>query len=200
MRGEVKIDLNKLRAINIFDEYVLPLRIVESEGETIGPDNYATVLAKISFKNILSGNLAGNGTIKYKRNNKDYTETVNGRSFQAIGKKQSYFYIGDVTRQSENAAKYILILTLDDEENITLSAQDEALEFIPITHELKRTYREKNNDNRYYIQTSILDLKYTYKDPYNDGDEDVTYTFEASLSKIEDVLREDYPNVEVIVD
>lgn len=200
VRGEVKIDLNKLRAINIFDEYVLPLRIVESEGEIIGPDDYATVLAKISFKNILSGDLAGNGTIKYRRNNKDYTETVNGRSFQAIGKKQSYFYVGDVTRQSENAAKYILILTLDDEENVTLSALNEALDFIPIANKLKRTYREKNNDNRYYIQTSVLDIKYTYKDPYDGENEDITYTFEASLSKTEDVLREDYPDVEIIVD
>lgn len=59
-----RIDLATLRQHDIYNEYVLPVKIASSEGEVVGPSRYTKALYYLNFTNKYSGVYAGNGTIK----------------------------------------------------------------------------------------------------------------------------------------
>lgn len=60
----IHIDLNKIREVgNLYNDYVLPLRITSSTGEEMGANKYTKVLAHIGFKNDYSGIYSGNGQL-----------------------------------------------------------------------------------------------------------------------------------------
>lgn len=197
-RAVVAIDLNILRNIDVYEEYVLPVRITESQGEIVGPGRYSTLLAKIGFNNEYSGIYTGKGEIKYKSGIKDIVEGVTTCTMIAIGSDDSFIYAGNANRQSENAKTFIINVRLNEDNSLTLSALEDKIKLIPMNAQLKRTYRLKDSDNRYYIENAIVDLKYSYIDPSDEIE--TVYTYEASLSKVTEVLKEDYPNVEVIID
>ena len=74
-------------------------------------------------------------------------------------------YAGNTNQDTDpNYKDYAINLSFDEKEHITLTARNVELELEPITNTLTRKYVLHDTDTRYYVQTSVLYLKYKYKD------------------------------------
>ena len=100
----------------------------------------------------------------------------------------------DYVRAKKRGKKNIN-LSFDEKEHITLTARNVELGLEPITSTLTRKYVLHDTDTRYYVQTSVLYLKYKYKD-LTEG-ERRTIVYEGTHTQIKNVLISDYPNVKV---
>ena len=70
-----------------------------------------------------------------------------------------------------------------------------SLEFKSYNSKLSRKYTYNYNDQRYYTEITTVELAYEYLDKTQS--EDLRMTFEGSFSMSRDVLRVEYPNVDV---
>jgi len=194
VRALVTIDLDILKAINIYDEYVLPLTITSSTGEAVGEKDVSTVLALLKFSNSFSGSYSGTGSLEQVGST--YKESVSGLNLYATSDKTCYFYAGNITRTSEydDPSKYVVDIEIDENDQLTMSSQLPSLEFVPIGAEIGRTYVYKQNDSRYYVQTTNITLEYRYRDQ-REGEETNVYTYKGTLSKSKEVLVKDFPDV-----
>lgn len=195
-RGSIKteatvtIELNKLD--NVYKEYVLPVKIKSSRGENTGPEKYTELLANILFTNKYSGQYSGTGKLKEVGTN--YTVEISSVRLYATSTSTCYMYAGNVTRTSEeNYVDYAIDLSFDENGNITMSAQNPDLEFVPNSASMEHKYYINYDDNRYYNQTTTLTFNYTYKDLSSDENRKLEYSGSCSISK--KVLIADYPNV-----
>ena len=104
-------------------------------------------------------------------------------------------YAGNVTSETDPATykKYILNVSFNENEKITITDPSGKLGLEPVKATITRKYENHATDTRYYIETSILDLKYKYKNPLDNR----KLVFEGTHTLIRNVLRSEYPNVVV---
>jgi len=189
--GIIMIDLSSIG--NIYEEFVLPVKITSSVGEPIGQGKYSKFLARIKFTNEFSGIYSGVGRVKQEGT--QYEAQISGVTFSGTSTTSCFFYAGDVTRTNRtDYMNYIIDVTIDDDGNLTLSSNNPDLGLEPEKATLLRKYKKHGTDSRYYIETSTLELKYKYKGKIED--EVINYTYEGTLTKTQNVLIEDYPDVE----
>lgn len=191
--GRVLIDMNRID--RTYNSYVLPLKIASSTGEPIGPNKYSKLLACIVPTNKYSGTFSGSGKLIIEATGQS-TNTNSAKLF-ASSVNSCYIYAGNVNQDSEPLYKqYAINVIFNDNEKITLEAQDAGLlNFQPITATLTRKYTKHNTDIRYYIQTSVLTLKYKYKN-LSPGDNRMLI-YEGTHTQTKNVKISDYPNVKV---
>lgn len=197
--GEIKakavatIDLSKFASL--YEQYVLPIRIASSDGMPTGQSKYSKSLFFVSFINKFSGVYNGAGTLKMKVGNTEYSDNVPGITLFGMSTNTCYFYAGNVTRTNNlKYDKYVVDAVMDESGIISLSSKNADLNIETLSTNLERTYRKHNTDSRYYIETATLEFRYSY-DGQEEYDSDARYTYEGKLSKIKNVLKEDYPNV-----
>ena len=189
--ARIKIDLNLIE--NVYNNYVLPIRIATSDGEPIGPDKYSKLLANIKFTNKFSGTYSGNGKLTYEDSGQN---TATGAAIlYAISQNVCFMYAGNATSDTdpEHYKKYILNVSFSDDEQITITDISGELNFEQIKATLTREYQYHATDTRYYIETSVLDLKYRFKNLENNQ----MQIFEGTHTMVRNVLRSDYPGVPV---
>lgn len=187
----VNIELDKLQ--NLFQEFVLPIKIDVTEGEPIAESKYSKVLAYISFKNKFSGVYGGSGSLIQEGT--DYSTSVQNLTLKGVNRNDCYFYAGNVTKSNNSDYhKYVVVLTMDSDEKLTLSTPNSDLNLESETANISRKYVTHATDNRYYIETTTIELKYKYDDLEESG---LRYTYSGSLSKTGNVLKSEYPNVVV---
>lgn len=204
-RGELKtgasilIDLDKIREVgSLYNDYVLPLQITSSEGEPKGDKRYTTVLAHIGFINDFSGNYVGKGVATQKGTS--YNTEVNSCQLYAINNETCYIFVGEKDRSNtEDYLHYVIELTKDAAGNLTVTPGEgtEGLDFNLRNVSMKRVYEMNYNDNRYYSQVTTLEISYEYIDSTNPLDP-VGISFEGTFSMSKNVLRVDYPDVNVV--
>ncbi|MDD3036563.1 DUF4973 domain-containing protein [Bacteroides sp.] len=190
--ANIHIDLNQIE--NIYENYVLPIKISSSTGEPVGPGKYSKLLANIKFTNKYNGTYSGNGKLTIDATGQN---TATGSAIlYAISQNACFMYAGNATSETDPATykKYILKISFDENEKITITDPSGNLELEPIKASIARKYEYHATDTRYYIETSILDLKYKYKNPLDNR----KLVFEGTHTLIRNVLRSEYPNVEVI--
>lgn len=200
--GEIKnaavinIDLTKIE--NPYTEYVLPLKIASTTGLEKGEDEYTKVLANILFTNPYSGQFSGNGTLKEEGNtNSNDWLNVSGIKLYATSVNSCYMYAGSVSRTNTyNYTDYAIDIQFNDDGSIDMSSPNSELGFIPVTAKIERTYTNVANDNRYYNQSTILSLRYIYKDLSPDEDRILDFSGDFNINK--QVLKTDYPDVIVV--
>lgn len=195
--GVCKIDLNKLREHNIYAEYVLPIKIATSEGEPVGPSKYTKALYFLNLKNEYSGIYSGNGNMK--QIGTSYTTQATGKQLYAISRKECYLYAGNVDRTTTGRSSFILNLHFNDDGTIKLTALNDAIELKEIAGTYNFKFYENTSDMRKLIMMTTLYLKYEYKD-ITITDRDVRYSYEATLTKSEDVFKSDYPDASIEVE
>lgn len=191
--GRIHIDLNQIQ--NIYQDYVLPIKISSSTGEPIGPDKYSKLLANIKFANKFSGTYSGNGKMIIEETGQN---TATGSAvLYAISQNACFMYAGNATSETDpaNYKKYILNVSFNENEKITITDPSGELDLEPIKATIVRKYKKHATDTRYYIETSVLDLKYKYR---NQSEKDRRMLiFEGTHTMTRNVLISEYPNVKV---
>lgn len=194
--ARVFIDLNNID--DIYNNYVLPLQISASDGEAVGPVEYSKLLANIKFTNRYSGSYSGNGKLTLDDGG-DNTAT-GGATLYAISPNSCFMYAGNATADTDpdHYKDYVLNVTFGDDGKITITDPSGKLDFEQITATLTREYENHATDTRYYIETSVLELKYRFKNLALTGEP--MQVFEGTHTMIRNVLRSEYPDVPVKAD
>lgn len=191
----ITIDLNQIaRHGSLYDDYVLPLQITSSSGEPMGERKYTKALAHIAFKNDYSGIYSGKGIITQKGTS--YTTEISSLQLNAINNDKCYFFAGDKNRS--NTADY-LNYVIESHRNalgdISLVSTHPDLQLEPYEARISRKYTYNYTDQRYYTEVTTIQLAYEYVD--NSLAEPTTMVFDGTFSMSRDVLRHEYPDVEV---
>lgn len=191
----IHIDLNKIREVgNLYNDYVLPLRITSSTGEEMGANKYTKVLAHIGFKNDYSGIYSGKGVVTQQGTT--YTTETTSTQLYAINNNTCYMFVGEKTRSNTtDYLNYVVEIKRDDFGDITLTSHVDGLKFKPYSAKLSRKYTYNYTDQRYYTEITTIELAYEYQDSAQG--ESLMMSFEGTFSMSRDVLRVDYPNVDV---
>lgn len=197
----ITLDLNKIKEIgSLYNDYVLPLQILSSVGEPMGPSKYTKVLAHIQFENDFSGSYTGKGVVTQK--NTSYTTEVTSTELFAINNTTCYMFVGEKTRtNTEDYLHYVIELTKDPvTEQLSVRAGDhtDGLNFVIKSAIIERKYNMNYNDNRYYTEVTTIKIQYEYTDSTNPVDK-LEMSFDGSFSMSRDVLRVEYPDVPVEV-
>lgn len=191
----IKIDLNKIRKVgSLYDDYVLPLCLSSSTGEPMGANKYTKVLAHIGFKNDYSGTYSGKGVVTQMGTT--YTTEITSTQLFAINNSTCYMFVGEKTRaNTENNLNYVVEIERDELGGVTLSSTVSGLKFKPYNAKLSRKYTYNYNDQRYYTEVTTIEMAYEYLD--STAGEPLMMSFEGTFSMSRDVLRVEYPNVDV---
>ena len=176
---------------------MLPIKIATSEGEPVGPSKYTKALYFLNLKNEYSGIYSGNGNMK--QIGTSYTTQATGKQLYAISRKECYLYAGNVDRTTTGRSSFILNLHFNDDGTIKLTALNDAIELKEISGTYNFKFYENTSDTRKLIMMTTLYLKYEYKD-ITITDRDVRYSYEATLTKSEDVFKSDYPDASIEVE
>ena len=193
--ASVKIDLNKIEEVgSLYDDYVLPVRIASSTGEPMGQNKYTKVLAHIGFKNDYSGTYSGKGVITQQGTT--YTTEITSTLLYAINNNVCYMFVGEKTRaNTQDYLNYVVEIERNEWGGIVLSSNVEGLQFKPYSAKLSRKYTYNYNDHRYYTEITTIELAYEYLD--STQGEPLMMSFEGTFSMSRDVLRVEYPDVDV---
>lgn len=128
-----------------------------------------------------------------------YTTQATGKQLYAISRKECYLYAGNVDRTTTGRSSFILNLHFNDDGTIKLTALNDAIELKEISGTYNFKFYENTSDTRKLIMMTTLYLKYEYKD-ITITDRDVRYSYEATLTKSEDVFKSDYPDASIEVE
>lgn len=197
-KGSVRIDLNKIREVgSLYNDYVLPIQMISSSGESMGARKHTTVLAHINYINDFSGNYVGKGVVRQKGTS--YSTEVTTSPLYAINSETCYLFVGEKNRSNAtDYLHYVIEIIKDEAGNVTARAGEntEGLNFKLDNVRLTRVYEMNYNDSRYYSEVTTLEISYDYVDSTNPLETlEMSYTGSFSMSK--DVLRVDYPDVTV---
>lgn len=191
----ITIDLTKISQVgSLYDDYVLPLRISSSIGEPMGKSKYTKVLAHIGFKNNYSGIYSGKGVVTQQGTS--YTTETTSTHLYAINNDVCYMFVGEKTRlNTADYLDYVVEIHRDMFGNITLVSKNPDLQFNPYSAKLTRKYTHNYADQRYYTEVTTIEMSYAYVD--NTQGEPLKMKFEGTFSMSRDVLRVEYPDVDV---
>ena len=192
-----RIDLNALRQHDIYNEYVLPVKIASSEGEVVGPSRYTKALYYLNFTNKYSGVYAGNGTIKQLGTS--YSAEVSGKQLYAISKDECYMYAGNMDRTKAGHKQYVITAKFNDDGTLDVTANNEAIAFVPLKGSWQQKFYSNVSDSRKLIRMVTVTIGYEYSDLDN-AEDDVRYSYEGTLTKSEDVFKKDFPNAKIEVE
>ena len=105
-------------------------------------------------------------------------------------------FVGEKTRSNtSDYLDYVVEIERDEFGDITLKSDVDGLKFKPYSAKLSRKYTYNYTDQRYYTEVTTIELAYEYQDATQD--ELLMMSFEGTFSMSRDVLRVDYPNVDV---
>ena len=191
----ITIDLTKISQVgSLYDDYVLPLRISSSIGEPMGKSKYTKVLAHIGFKNNYSGIYSGKGVVTQQGTS--YTTETTSTHLYAINNDVCYMFVGEKTRSNTaDYLDYVVEIHRDMFGNITLVSKNPDLQFNVYSAKLTRKYTHNYTDQRYYTEVTTIEMSYAYVD--NTQSEPLKMTFDGTFSMSRDVLRVEYPDVDV---
>ena len=165
-----------------------------STGEEMGANKYTKVLAHIGFKNDYSGIYSGKGVVTQQGTT--YTTETTSTQLYAINNNTCYMFVGEKTRSNTtDYLNYVVEIERDDFGDITLTSHVDGLKFKPYSAKLSRKYTYNYTDQRYYTEITTIELAYEYQDSAQG--ESLMMSFEGTFSMSRDVLRVDYPNVDV---
>jgi hypothetical protein len=191
----VTIDMAKLADnYNIYNQYVLPLKIASSEGELIGPSKYSQALYLLNLKNKWSGFFSGSGTLKASYGSGTYTKEVSGKQLYAISNKECYMYAGSYERDSKHHGDFVVKMKMNDDGSIVMTCPNDSDHFEPIKAYYEFKFTQNITDSRTLNRLTVFYTHYKYIDTYSDPDA-TSYEYEGTLSRSDVVFKSDYPDV-----
>ena len=176
----------KIGDLDLVEKYVLPLLITETSEYMPSPIKwYRRSLMRIVPFNDYSGTYsATGGTIT---EGGKYPATMNTREMRVVDQNTVFFYAGLTEEDARNRAVYKVRARFNpptdspDKGTITLSADDDAINFTFDPDNCYYTVEARMDELQPYLQikTITLFLNYTYDDITNPGYK-ITYDFDGS--------------------
>ena len=109
--AKIQIELDKIQ--NIYNDYVLPLKIESSTGESVGPSKYSKLLAYILPTNRFSGTFSGSGKITIDGTSQ--STSVGSAKLYASSINTCYMYAGNTNQDTDpNYKDYAINLSFDE--------------------------------------------------------------------------------------
>lgn len=160
------LDLNTLA--DRYADYVIPLEIANTSAYRIAEPEYSKALLHLVLKNSFSGNYTGEIAVyKTKADGSSDTGnklTVGVKSLYALSGETCYFYAGQFDRTSVERDQFIVDVTIDDDDQVSLASPNADLDLQTEEATVEVNSVEHSTDNRYLIVTTTLKLKYTFVD------------------------------------
>lgn len=173
------VELTNLNALpDKYAEYILPLSIKDASGYRIAKDDHSKILMRIIFSNSFSGVYTGAG--KVKEDGGGETD-IGTKTLYAVNFNECFTYAGNIDPRNPDRDKYIVHIKIDENENVTMSAPNPEIELNLQSSSVEYTYGTDPNDKRKLIVTTLIKLKYQYKD-LTTPEFPLQMTFDGSLS------------------
>ncbi len=189
--SKLTLDLNKLA--DRYADYVIPLEIGSTSEYRIAEPDYSKALLHMVLKNSFSGNYTGEIAVyKTKADGSSDTGnklTVGVKSLYALSGQTCYFYAGQFDRTSVERDQFIVNVTIDAENRVSLESPNADLNLKKEEATVEISSVEHSTDNRYLIVTTTLKLKYTFVD-VTQLDKPVLRA-EGTISMNQNVLKEE---------
>jgi hypothetical protein len=190
----VTIDMKNLADnYNIYNQYVLPLKIASSVGELIGPSKYSQALYLINLENKWSGFYSGSGTLKASYEGGTYAKEVSGKQLYAISNKECYMYAGPYERDSKHHGNFVIKMKMNNDGSIIMTFPNDPDSFEPIKAYYKFKFTQNTTDSRKLNRLTVFYTHYKYLDTYDDPNI-TSYDYEGTLSRNDVVFKSDYPD------
>lgn len=190
----VTIDMTKLADnYNIYNQYVLPLKIASSVGELKGPSKYSQALYLLNLENKWSGFYSGSGMLKANYEGGTYNKEVSGKQLYAISNKECYMYAGPYERDSKHHGDFVIKMKMNNDGSIIMTFLNDSDNFEPIKAYYKFKFTQNITDSRKLNRLTVFYTHYKYIDTYDDPDI-TSYEYEGTLSRNDVVFKSDYPD------
>lgn len=190
LKGISSMTLNLNKVTDKYADYVIPVAIKNTSEYRIAEEKYSKSLIHIVLKNSFSGNYTGEiGVYKTKSDGSNDTNnkfTVSTKTFYAISDNQCYFYAGQYDRSKTERNQFIVNIKINDDETISMDSPNLDLDLKQENASVEISSEPHPTDNRYKIVTTILTLKYTFKDLILD--EKPVVRVEGSVSMRQNVM------------
>lgn len=164
--GLLPIDFH-LDKIDKLQSYVLPLKISQTSEYEVGPHKYSRVLMRIVLRNSFSGTYSGSAQLYDEINGGDPL-VISTKVFSVVDDNTCFFYAGNIDEENKNKEKFLIRMTVDDDKNITLEADNPELNLevkgIPVIKE-EWTVDPTNHAQR--ITTTTINMEYVYIDKWS---------------------------------
>lgn len=171
IKSVAKLGLDIGKISDKYKDYILPLSIKSTSEYKLSDDKYRKGLFHINFVNSYSGNYTGDLTVYLTivggsddgKNDTKNKQTVSSKTFFAVSHDECYFYAGQFGRQHTYRDKFIVNMKINEDNSITLSSPNSELDLRQESATIKIQTQVSPTDNRYNDVTTIIDLKYTFR-------------------------------------
>jgi hypothetical protein len=185
--SHISLDISKLD--DIYGDYVIPVSIDSVSAYKKAPV-YHKALHHVVLKNKYSGNYTGQLAVyKTKKNGDNDGEPipVTTKTLYAIGKQQCFFYAAHYDRSEWERDKYIINMTVDENETISLTALNSDLELVQESATTTTAVVQDKTDSRYEIHSTEINLSYKISLPLLSPQYPVRV--EGKITKTERILK-----------
>lgn len=160
-KSSLTLDVNKIT--DKYADYVIPVSIAGVSEYKVAKNDYSKALLHVLLKNSFSGNYSGDLSV-FKTTSTGNKITVSNKTLYAISSNKCYFFAGQMDRTKTDRKQFIVNITIDNAGVITMESPNPDLEFQQEKASIKISYDTYPNDNRYLIETTALNLEYTFRD------------------------------------
>lgn len=164
----IQINMDK---INKYVNYVLPLKITSVSSCEPGLKNYATILMNILLKNSFSGTYNVSGKVYDKSDNSELDMAGTKKTLRVVNDKTCYLYVGNVDDANVNKSKYIVEVTINEDNTLSYRPLNPDIEFEAETSNVENkinmvelTISKGSSGSKGDQLTTKLNMQYKYKD------------------------------------
>ena len=188
------ITLDKSKVVDQYEDYVLPISIIEASEYEKGPSKYTKSLMHLSYRNDFSGNYSGSDGRVFDVANDGSKRTVNNKTLYGFSLNECFFFVGDYDRENPQRGGYIARVHWEPATGeITLTSDIPSLQLAAVgTPRIQQTVGKHATDDAKKIVATTIRLEYTYLDTSVEGNAK-TMKFTGSLTMTDQNVPIDRP-------
>lgn len=203
--GVIPLQIN-LNNFNLYNNYILPLRIESVSTYGIAQSQYSKLLINFNISNFISGSYSVSGNV-WEESTPDQKLPVSSKSLFTLGANECYLYMGDIEEDDNQRSEYTMTITVNKDiykdrideisgarirkfTEITIGARYADKVLIPAENawmEQERT--DDPYDNKLENLLTRIYLKYSYMD-LSDPEYPIRKYFEGTLSHTQSIDKE----------
>lgn len=203
--GVIPLQIN-LNNFDLYNNYILPLRIESVSAYGIAQSKYSKLLINFNISNFISGAYSVSGNV-WEESTPDQKLSISSKSLFTLGANKCYLYMGDVEEDDNLRSEYTMTVTVNKdvyEDRVDDATGARIRKFTEVTLGTRNTDKELNSESSAWMEQERTDdpydnklenlltriyLKYSYMD-LSDPDYPVKKFFEGTLSHTQSIDKE----------